>query len=126
MVFPENTTVSSTAHYKTDSLLPHELLATFQSQNQHHLFLALHYEFSKSTEIWNTDSLKKAHQNPKKSKTKPEREQGLSNNEMASSLTHENGSYQILPREEKNENKCCHIKPMILLTVEAILFPFYK
>lgn len=65
-------------------------------------------------------------QNPKKPKTKPERWQGLSNNEMAPNLTHENGSYQILPRKEKNENKCCHIKPMILLTVETISFPFYK
>lgn len=99
-----------------------------QSQNQQCLFLALHYDFSKSSEIWNIDSLGKnpSKQNPKKPKTKPERWQGLSNNEMAPNLTHENGSHQILPRKEKNENKCCHIKPMILLTVETILFPFYK
>lgn len=59
---------------------------------------------------------------PKKPKTKPERWQGLSINEMAPNLTHENGSHQSLPRKEKkNENKCCHIKPMIVLTVETIL-----
>lgn len=59
----KHTTVSSPALYNTDSVLPHELLATFQSQNQQCLFLALHYDFSKSSEIWSTDSLEKTHQN---------------------------------------------------------------
>lgn len=67
MVFPENTPLCFPALYKTDSLLPHELPATFQSQNQQCLLLALHYDFSKSSEIWNIDSLGK---NPIKTKLK--------------------------------------------------------